>query len=223
MKIRSAFELSNALDDALAWRKKEISTILLTIKSQKRTHIKQAQLRASVPILYAHWEGYTKEASSYYIEYVSRQRLTYNELSTNFILISCWAALKEISRSNQFHLHNQFIDFLTYSQNERATIPFEGVIDTKSNLSSKVLQNLLFVIGLPFDEFWISKSLLIDGKLLHYRNKIAHGERLLIDESTFFELHDLVINSLNYMKNAIENSAIQKKYKKESNRATGSS
>lgn len=214
MKIRSALELSNALDNALAWRKKEITNISLTVKSQKRAHIKQAFLRAAIPILYAHWEGYTKDASNYYIEFVARQRLTYSDLTTNFISISCWATIKEISKSKQFHLHNQFIDFLSYNQNERAKIPYKDIVDTESNLSSKVLQNLLFVIGIPYDEFWQGKSLAIDGKLLHYRNKIAHGERHMIDESTFFELHDLVINSLDYMKNSIENSAIQQKYKR---------
>ncbi len=115
MKIRSALDLNDALDNALAWRKKEILTISLTIKNQKRQHLQQTYLRASIPILYAHWEGYTKEASNYYIEFVVRQRLTYKQLSTNFISISCWATLKEISKSNQFHIHNQFIDFLTYN------------------------------------------------------------------------------------------------------------
>ena len=214
MKIRSSFELTDALDSALAWRKKEITTIFFTVRNQKRAHVKQAYLRASIPILYAHWEGYTKEASKYYIEFVARQRLTYSELTTNFISISTWTTLKEISKSNQFNLHSQFIDFLTFSQNKRARIPYEGVIDTESNLSSKVLQNILFVIGLPYDNFWKSKSLAIDGKLLYYRNKIAHGERHAIDETTFIELHDLVINSLNYVKNTIENYAIQKKYKR---------
>ncbi len=214
MKIRSAFELSNALDYALAWRKKEITTILLTIKSQKREHIKQAFLRSSIPILYAHWEGYTKQSSNYYIEFVARQHLTYSDLTTNFISISCWAKIKEISKTNKFHIRNQFIDFLTYNQNERAKIPYKGVVDTESNLSSKVLQNILSVLGIPYDKFWQGKSLAIDGKLLHYRNKIAHGGKHMICESTFLELHDLVINSLDYMKNSIENSAIQQKYKR---------
>jgi hypothetical protein len=214
MKVRSAIELSNALDNALAWRKKEITTVFLTVKNQKRVHVKQAFLRAFIPILYAHWEGYAKEASSYYIEFVARQRLSYNDLTTNFISISCRSTIKEISKSNQVHMHNQLVDFLTYNQNERAKIPYKGVIDTESNLSSKVLRNLLFIIGVPYDEFWQGKSLALDGKLLHYRNKIAHGEKYIIDEATFVELHDLVIDLIDYMKNSIENFAIQQKYKR---------
>ncbi|RJP40425.1 MAG: hypothetical protein C4548_10575 [Desulfobacteraceae bacterium] len=214
MKVRSAFELSNALDNALAWRKKEITTIFLTAKNQRRIHEKKACLRAFVPILYAHWEGYAKEAATYYIEFVARQRLTYNDLTTNFVSISCRSTINEISKSNQIHIHNQLVDFLTYSQNERARIPYKGVIDTESNLSAKVLRNLLFVIGLPFDEFWQKKSLLIDGKLLFYRNKIVHGEKHIIDEATFTELHDIVIDLIDYTKTSIENFAIQEKYKR---------
>jgi hypothetical protein len=50
---------------------------------------------------------------------------------------------------------------------------------------------------------------------LYYRNKIAHGERQDVGEPTYCELHDLVIESINYIKNMVENSAIQKKYKRE--------
>jgi hypothetical protein len=217
MKIRSSFELNNALDDALAWRKKEITTVYFSIKNEKRQHLKQAHLRASIPILYAHWEGFTKEASIYYLEFVARQRLTYKDLTTNFISISCFSNLKEMSKSNQIYIHNQFIDFLMFNQNERAKIPFGEVIDTESNLSSKVLQNILFTLGLPYDGFWKSKTMAIDAKLLHYRNKIAHGDRYTVDESTFIELHDLVIDSLNYFKTTVENFAVQQKFKRESN------
>lgn len=215
MKIRGLTELNTALNDALAWRKKEITNIFLNIKSQNREHLKQTLIRATVPILYAHWEGFTKEAATYYIEFVARQKLSYSDLSTNFLAISCRPALMEIAKTNQTYLYNQFIDFLTYNQSERARIPYTGTIDTESNLSSKVLNNILFTIGVPFDDFWQTKSLLIDGKLLYYRNKIAHGERQAVDETTYSELHDLVIESISYIKNMVENIAIQKKYKRE--------
>lgn len=215
MKIRSSLELSNALDSALAWRKKEITTVYLTLKNQKRLHEQQAFLRAFIPILYAHWEGYAKEAASYYIEFVARQRLSYVELTTNFVSISCRSAINEIAKSNQIHTHNQLVDFLSYNQNERAIIPYKDIVDTESNLSSKVLRNLLFVIGIPFDEFWQSKSLSIDGKLLFCRNKIVHGEKHMVDNKTFVELHDLVIDMIDHIKTSIVNFAVQGKYKRE--------
>lgn len=222
MKIRSTIELNTALNNALAWRKKEITTLLLNIRSQRRAHIKKAYLRASIPMIYAHWEGFIKEASSCYLEFVSRQRLQYCELTTNFIAVSCKSIISDLSKSKRINTHNQFIDFIMLNQSDRARVPYNGVVDTESNLSSRVLQNLLNTIGLPYDEFWKSKSLGIDGKLLHYRNKIAHGEKHEIDETTFLELHDLVINSLDYIKNSIENHATQKKYKRNpTNHSTG--
>ncbi len=214
MKIRSTIELNNALNNSLAWRKKEISTLFLNIRSQKRNHIRKAYLRASIPIVYAHWEGFIKEASTYYLEFVSRQRLQYCELTTNFISVSCQTTLSDLSKNKSINAYNQFIDFIMLNQTDRARIPYDSIVDTESNLSSKVLRNLLHTIGLPFDDFWINKSLGIDGKLLHYRNKIVHGERHDIDETTFLELHDLVISSLDYIKNSIENHAIQKNYKR---------
>lgn len=214
MKIRSTLELTSALENALAWRKKEITTLYFQIHNCQQVHIKEALLRATIPILYAHWEGFTKEAAMFYLELVARQRLKYSDLKTNFVALSCRSTLKEIASSNKTYLHTQLVDFLTFNQNDCANIPYSNVIDTESNLSSIVLKNILFTLGLPFDDFWQGKSLAIDGSLLYYRNKIAHGERHDLEEDAFIELHDLVINSLDQFKISIENTAIQKGYKR---------
>jgi hypothetical protein len=60
MKIRSVLELSEALDEASAWRKKELSTLRILIATRGRAHEQAALRRAAVPILYAHWEGFAK-------------------------------------------------------------------------------------------------------------------------------------------------------------------
>lgn len=49
------------------------------------------------------------------------------------------------------------------------------MIDSESNLSSQVLQKILRIIDVPYDDFE-SKTNLIDEKLLGRRNPIAHGQ-----------------------------------------------
>ena len=213
-KIRNTNELSDVLSDLLAWRKKEISTISLLIKDAKLDHIKELYYRTFIPILYAHWEGYAKEASNYYINYVSNQHLTYKDLATNFISISCYKEIRKTAESKQFHMYNSLVDFLILNQDDQARIPLEGSINTESNLSSKVLQNILFMIGISCDSNWTIKLPFIDGKLLYHRNKIVHGEYHLIDESTFMELRNLVIYLLDLFKYSIENSASLKNYRR---------
>jgi len=214
MKIRATPELNDALDNALAWRKKEISNFHLLIQECRRNHHKEVLRRAAIMVYYAHWEGFTKQAATYYLELVSRQKLLYCDLNTNFVALSCRDAIKEAANSNKTYLHSQLIDFILFNQHDRSRISYKGVIDTESNLNSKVLQNLLCTIGLDFDDYWIKKSLLIDGSLLKLRNEITHGEKTDVTEEAYLEIHKLVVDLLDTIKNYIENAAIRKTYKR---------
>lgn len=212
MKIRSFEELNSSLSTDLAWRKKELTTIYLQIQKEKRDHIKEAFIRMAVPMLYAHWEGYIKNSSSWYLQLVSRQKEKYSALTSNFLAIACRGTIKEVSMSNQTYLHSQLVDFLLYNTEEKAVIPYKGIIETESNLSSRVLKNILFTIGISNDGFWAKKSLEIDGKLLNNRNKIVHGERNNVPLESYLDLHILVIDSLSHIKSTIENAAATKHY-----------
>ena len=44
--------------------------------------------RAGVALLYAHWEGFTKEACQAYLEFVVKRKLKYGEMSDAFIITS---------------------------------------------------------------------------------------------------------------------------------------
>ena len=79
MSIRTLEQLYDKLSDELTWRKKELTSLkLLSESSGIATDRQIALLRALVALLYAHWEGFIKNASSAYIEYVSFQRLRYD-------------------------------------------------------------------------------------------------------------------------------------------------
>ena len=95
MKIRSVYELSEAMRSALSWRRKELEILKMLIKKHKRKHERYVALhRAAVPVLYAHWEGFVKQAATFYLELVSRQWLKLSELSSNFVTIACRSHFK---------------------------------------------------------------------------------------------------------------------------------
>lgn len=212
MKVRGPSELVQVLDGSLAWRKKEISNLHLLINGSLREHERSTLRRASIPILYSHWEGFTKEAAEAYLELVSRQKLLYSDLKTNFLAIACRSTLKEASQTKNISIRTQLVDFLVYNQDHRAKFSIDGTIDTESNLNSKVLSNLLLTIGLAEDRFWDGKHLLIDGSLLKNRNDIVHGAGAQIDQATYDQLHELVLNILEYVKTSIENAALSRAY-----------
>ena len=72
MRIRSQYELSEYLSGSLSRRKREVTTIKFLV-SRARTHEVEPLLRAAICLLYAHWEGFVREAATAYLSYVSRQ------------------------------------------------------------------------------------------------------------------------------------------------------
>lgn len=214
MKIRAPSELTDALDSALAWRKKELTTIHLSISGTPRDHEKALLRRLAVPILYAHWEGFIKQASEFYLEMVARQGLPYEKLQPCFVAIALRRIFSEAQESNKTHSHLAVTEFLLFNQANSAKIAFKNVIDTKSNLNSDVLKNIFETIGIIPDSFWTGNFLLIDGSLLKTRNSIVHGQREEVDDPTYLQLHKFVIAGLDYMRSCVENAATQKRYQR---------
>lgn len=112
MKIRSTAELNEAIDRALAWRKRELELLNSIIERQKRNHEEAFLFRAAIPVLYAHWEGFAKEAAVFYLEFVSRQRLTLGDLKNNFAAIACRSYFRETSESDKVAVQEKLIAFL---------------------------------------------------------------------------------------------------------------
>lgn len=211
MKIRTIEKLSDLLAEDLAWRKKELSEVkslveLKNISDQKHNVF----LRSGICILYAHWEGFVKLASNSYLEYVRMQKLSYDELASNFVALAIKEKLKETKDTNKPSLYIPVCDFFLFELNKRSSLPKEA-ISTASNLSSEILKEITSILGLNFSDY-STKSKLIDEKLLKSRNEIAHGNYLLIDTEEYLELHKTIINLLDIFKNQIENACIQKKY-----------
>jgi hypothetical protein len=212
MKIRSVLELSDALDGAVAWRKKELSALRTMIASRDQDHEQAALRRAAVPLLYAHWEGFAKQAATYYLELVVRQRLKYRELATCFVALAARGRIRQAAAARRLSAHMPVVHLLLYGLDEATRFSVDGAIDTESNLSSSVLRDLLATIDLPYDTRWSSKELLIDGSLLKTRNDVAHGERRDVDAETYEQLHALVVELLDHLKRSIESSAVMRGY-----------
>ena len=120
-----------------SWRRKELTLLKNKIPSVKNP-LQSAMIRATLPLLYAHWEGFVKISLSYYLEFVSFRGLKHNELKTQFIALSLQkkiGALKE----NSIQSKTQIIDFIYSSSEKQSNIPTQNIINTKSNLKYDVL------------------------------------------------------------------------------------
>jgi hypothetical protein len=211
MTIRRLEELSDQLSSELAWRKKELSVIKSLIDTGSFSNSKKtALLRSGVTILYAHWEGFIKQAASNYLEFVSMQRLSYDKLSANFVALAMKSKLNQAKDTNKATIYNEVVEFFMTKLSERSSIQYKNVIQT-SNLSSSVLREIVCMLGLDYS-FYESKNILIDEKLLKMRNEIAHGNYISIDQKEYDELYFKVIEMMDTFRNQIDNCAATKKY-----------
>ena len=212
MKIRSTSELSEMLDKASAWRKKEISTLRILIGMQKKPYEREMLRRIAIPILYGHWEGFAKQAATSYLDLVIRQCLPYRELKSNFMAIAIRGKIRKAEPARRISPYITLINTILDKLDTNIALNSSQIIDTESNLSSCVLKNIFATIGIPYDSILAGKEILIDGSLLKNRNRIAHGEYIQIDADTYNQLHQLVVELIDHMKNVIESQARTQAY-----------
>lgn len=92
-------------------------------------------------------------------------------------------------------------------------IPYKTAVDTESNLSARVLREIIFTLGFDYS-FYEPKEKLLESKLLKKRNHIAHGEDIDIEDVDYDELHATVIELMNCLYNQIENGAVSRSYER---------
>lgn len=210
---RNLFTFDSLTDKVVAdfsWRRKELTLVKNKIPKEKNS-LQSAMIRATIPLLYAHWEGFVKVTMSYYLEFVSNKYLKNSELKTSFIALSLQNKLGDLNNST-FINRTKIIDFIFNDIEKQSKIPKKNIINTKSNLKFDVLQEILFILDLEDNHIESQKDLIND--LVNERNFIAHGEHSLIDFETFENFYNDTIALMEYIRTIIENNAIQEKYKK---------
>ena len=202
-------DLSILLDEEISWRRKELSIIKNYIPFESNPK-QNAALRFNVPILYAHFEGFVKQATEMYLNYVACKTLKHSELQSQFVTLSLTKKLGLLEIKN-IEDKTKIIDFILNENDSRSNILTKNVIQTKSNLKFNVLKEVLFTIGIEVSKFENYKQLVND--LVEARNFIAHGDYLKIDYKTYINMFDDIQKLMIELKIEIENSALLENYK----------
>ena len=208
-KIYNLDDLSILLDEEISWRRKELSIIKNYIPFESNPK-QNAALRFNVPILYAHFEGFVKQATEMYLNYVACKTLKHSELQSQFVTLSLTKKLGLLEIKN-IEDKTKIIDFILNENDSRSNILTKNVIQTKSNLKFNVLKEVLFTIGIEVSKFENYKQLVND--LVEARNFIAHGDYLKIDYKTYINMFDDIQKLMIELKIEIENSALLENYK----------
>lgn len=212
MKIHTTTHAQEKLDDEFAWRLKEIADLKSSIRTSKPANQK-SMLRAGLPMLYAHWEGFVKNAAEIYLNFVVHQKLPYSDLRTCFIVWGLKGELNKLISANNFEMNIAVVDFVLNELESKASFSSRGVIETMSNLNSKVFQNIAISIGIDYVPYE-TKFKFIDEIILGRRNRIAHGSHISIPVDEYDALSNEVLALLRRFKTDVENAIILELYKR---------
>jgi len=214
MSIRTEEDLIDKIAEERIWRVKEISQMKNLITTPSITSEKKSVLyRSFLALLYAHWEGFVKKTGTYYLEFISNQRIPLKELQNNFVTLCLKGKIDIATKSKKYSTFDHLTDILIDKADNALNLPYKKVVNTESNLSSSVLKEICWCLGVDYT-FFESKEKFIDSHLLARRNHIAHGEELKVDENDIIEIIDEVLILLDILRSEIENSIHLKRYRK---------
>ncbi|WP_157604359.1 MAE_28990/MAE_18760 family HEPN-like nuclease [Rhizobacter sp. Root1221] len=211
--IRTTDQLIDRIAGDLVWRRRELTDMRALVQESSSQLRCRVVIRAAVALLYAHWEGFVKSTSSFYLEFVASHRIPYRKLAPNFVGLSLRSKYFELGASEKISSGNLLADFFCTSLDAQSRVPYKNVVDTKSNLSSKVLLDILAAPGLDHSQFE-TRLRFIDSSLVSPRNHIAHGEDLSLKVAEYLELHDDVIALIELFRNEVENSSVLRRFER---------
>ena len=218
MKIRNRVDLIQTIDDDYTWRRIEINTLLDMLRieggkpsSRRNKHKINCLIKSIVCISYSHWEGFAKYASRVYLEYIQFLSLDNSKLSNNLKAAFTAFLRNNIPLIERVETFRQLFTNVQFKHH----IPVNELTNTHDNLNYEFLVELACNIDFDYSEF-VTKKKFIDGSLLNYRNKFAHGEaNYEVDIDKAKDIASNTLSLISIFKDEIENMISLEKYKKQ--------
>ena len=212
MNTGSLLRLTRSLDRQLSWRKKELTALKFWVENGDE-NVRNTIIRASLCLLYAHWEGFVKEAAIYYVRFVAQQGLKFRDVTPNLVSLGLRGEIHNAGLSNSAILHTKLTQKMIGELEEDFAPDWNKAIDTQSNLNWKALLEVLCMVGVSSDKY-LSKEQIIEERLIKNRHSIAHGRGVNIDQEDYDDLHALVVELLDLFRNDLETAAEKGQYKR---------
>lgn len=211
MKIRAPVHLQSILDDELGWRFGELSNFKEAISSSESVRLKTL-LRASVPIAYAHWEGFVKRCSSSYANYLSNQGLRYSELRPCFMGVGVLSLVETLGGiKRKIASASNVLSEIHSFREKPVSINLWPVIEEVGNLNFATFSEIASFLNLDLS-FYEARKNFIDETLISKRNRIAHGEWIEIDRDSVYSIFSETNILMRSYKTDIENAITAKSY-----------
>ncbi len=202
MKIKTEMEFQDYLDSELIWRKQEISEIMALLNFSQLSE--STTLRISIPMFYAHLEGFTKNICNALTIYLNHQKYKYSELSCSISSLLLKRKFKNLDVSKK---NSSFLELNNFVRDGSAVIKFpKNSFLSYSNLTWEIFNDIMVTLGFEINEINIYKinSQKINS-LVKLRNDISHGKRIPIDKERCIEFKNLIVECMDLLKGHFEN------------------
>jgi hypothetical protein len=198
-----------AIAEDKGWRIRELSEVVRACKDS--TGVRQSALiRATVPVIYAHWEGFFVFSINKYLNCVAEKGIMLTRLRHEFWALTIRKRVRPQQLQSEAHLNKFLIEIRSEADQSFKKGRFDR-INGMANLRSDVVKWCCSQIGFSaeiYDEYYK----FIDEKLVDKRNYIAHGESIRIDIEAVIEYRNNVIELMRITENEIENAITLRKY-----------
>jgi hypothetical protein len=183
-----------AISEDLDWRESEIASIRILLSSASISETQRVGLlRAAWAMLYAHYEGFCKEALTIYFDAISQSGAVCSTLPST---TKTFALAKQVRRLRQMTNEDLLEAISNFKSHHLDTSPMFPEVDTKSNLWPSVLLDLLESADLNTEKVEEHEQKL--KTLVGRRNEIAHGKSNLIPEVAYYLTFEQVVYDVMY-------------------------
>lgn len=201
------------LDRSIAWRKKELTQQKLLADSASASNADVLR-RSGITLMYAHWEGFIKDASNIYLKYLSNSPIELTRLRPCFVAIALAGEIRTAGQANKATSHARLVEIfrsMDLPPPLQKRLPWRNVISTRSNLKSSVLREIAATLGLDYTPFELKEKAVID-RLVAFRNSVAHGAGQPISQPDYDTLHVETIDLLDKYRDLIEDAAFNQRH-----------
>jgi hypothetical protein len=183
-----------SISDELDRRREAVTRVKRVVAQVRGTTLEQTAAVMAIPVLYAHWEGFVKQAVGTYVEFVETQAMLPHQANAGIFAFSIKKRIRGLIHNQSAAKMAEFAGWLIKIARDPMIFDDKSV-DTRGNLSFSNLAALCESLSIDVRSLEIDKKKI--DSLVHKRNNIAHtGRDPKYNENDVDENAGLLINIL---------------------------
>ena len=194
MADNSLDTLLSQIEEDKMWREEELRFFENQLANIRNNSDEQKFFsKALILLLYSVFEGHVKFIFECYVKEINNKNLLCRDVITELTASNLNKFFEEFKNTQRIPKNHpifkkehskgfvelgrriEFLDNLDQIMSSRICLDVSKIVNTESNLTKDVLLRILFRIG--FDKNILDEHIHAIGKLLEFRNAIAHGSR----------------------------------------------